>query len=57
MKTRVINLKAVKRNSRRGGWFNEPSLISREERRLRTHISGYGPDDEPGWLEDTTLGY
>lgn len=56
MKTRMRINQATKRNTRRGGWFNEPSIICREERRLRTH-TGYGPDDEPGWLEDTTLGY
>ena len=54
MKTRINQ--ATLEISRRGGWFNKPSILSREERRLRTH-TGYGPDDEPGWLEDTTLGY
>ena len=57
MKTRVINLKAVvSTKTRRGGWLKEPSIKCREERRTATH-TGYGPDDEPGWLEDTTLGY
>lgn len=46
--------------TKRGGWLKNPSISSREERRIATHsnYSNYeGPDDDGGWLDDTTLTY
>lgn len=45
-----------KNKNKRGGWLNNPS-ICREERRIVTHSNYEGPDDDEGWLDDTTLTY
>lgn len=59
-KTTMTNFKIIEhKKQKRGGWLNNPSLC-REERRIVTHsnYSNYeGPDDDGGWLDDTTLTY